>query len=203
MDKAEQDVIKRILAGDTDRYRILMDRHLPTVLRMTLRITGSVEDAEEAAQEAFLRAYNNLASFRKDANFGTWVYRIAANCALNLIERRHRDPSWNAVPIDGTPQAESVLLSERPDPEAEVLHAEALLRRDALLNCLTPMERSAFVLRHFEEQSIVVVAAALDVTANTARQTIFRAVSKLRRQFAPVTPVSSTTFSPSRFARES
>jgi RNA polymerase sigma-70 factor (ECF subfamily) len=65
------------------------------------------------------------------------------------------------------------------------------------------MERSAFVLRHFEEQSIVVIAAALDVTANTARQTIFRAVSKLRRQFAPVTPASSTTLSPSRFARES
>ena len=180
-----------------------MDRHLPAVLRMTLRITGSVEDAEEAAQEAFLRAYNNLPSFRKDASFGTWVYRIGANCALNLIERRHRDPSWNAVPIDGTPQSENILLSERPDPEKSLLHAEAMLGRDRLLTCLTPMERTAFVLRHFEEQSIVAIAATLDVTANTARQTIFRAASKLRRQFAPVNSVSSTTFSPSRFARES
>ena len=204
MDILEQDAIRGVLAGDTDRYRVLMDRHLPAVLQMTYRLTGRMEDAEEAAQEAFLRAYNKLPTFQEHAAFGTWVYRIAMNCALNLIERRQRNPAWDAVSLDGTPQTEDLLVSEEPTAETMLLRAEAMLGRERLFSCLTPMERMAFVLRHLEEQPVVVIAAALGVTANTARQTIFRAASKLRRELAPSRAASSSTaFSSSRLARES
>ncbi len=97
MGNMEQDAIRRILAGDRDAFRVLMDRHLPTVLRMTYRVTGNAVDAEEAAQEAFLLAYKKLSSFREQAAFGTWVYRIAMNCSLNLVERRARNVAWDAV----------------------------------------------------------------------------------------------------------
>lgn len=197
MGNFEQETIRRVLAGDVDAYRDLMDRHFPAVLRMTLRLTGSVEDAEEAAQEAFLRAYNKLPQFREQAGFGTWVYRIGMNCALNLVERRGRDPGWNAAPVETIEFA-----GRQPTPEAVLLAEESTREQDRLLRCLTPMERTAFVLRHFEEQPVSEIAAALGISTNTARQTIFRAVSKLRRALAPQQTGSNGSFSATQLVRE-
>lgn len=202
MEDLEREAIRRVLAGETDVYRLLMERHLPAVLRMTRRVTGSDEDAEEAAQEAFLRAYNKLRAFREDAAFGTWVYRIAMNCALTLIERRQRDVGWTAVKLDGEAGAEHLTVCGRPTPEEDALEAEAERERERLLGCLTASERTAFVLRHLEEQPVPVIAEALGITANTARQTIFRAVSKLRRELSPARQVGVTTASGTRYARE-
>lgn len=201
MDQVEQEAIRRVLAGDRDAYRVLMERHFSAVLRVSLRITGSAVDAEEAAQEAFLRAYNKLPEFRGKAAFGTWVYRIAMNCSLNLVERRRRDLGWNAVPLDDAPGAENMAVSRWPTPEAELLGQEALTQREAAMLMLTPMERTAFVLRHMEDQPMSVIAEALGVPLNSAKQAVFRAVAKLRRELAPVR-VSSTTPMPSiRFNR--
>jgi RNA polymerase sigma-70 factor (ECF subfamily) len=150
----EQDAIRRILAGDRDAFRVLMDRHLPTVLRMTYRVTGNPVDAEEAAQEAFLLAYKKLSSFREQSAFGTWVYRIAMNCSLNLVERRSRDLAWDAVSLEPGSLTENLAVSPRPTPEAEILNTEALRRRERAMLTLTPMERTAFILRHMEDQPI-------------------------------------------------
>lgn len=190
MGNTEQDAIRRILAGDRDAFRVLMDRHLPTVLRMTYRVTGSPVDAEEAAQEAFLLAYKKLSSFREHSSFGTWVYRIAMNCSLNLVERRSRNVAWNAVSIEPGSPSENIAVSPGLTPEAAVLQTEALRRRQRAMLTLTPMERTAFVLRHMEDQSIQTIAEALGVPANSAKQAIFRAVAKLRRELAP-TPRAS------------
>ncbi len=185
MDILEQEAIRRVLTGDRDAYRVLMECHFPAVIRMTLRVTGNLEDAEEAAQEAFLKAYKELPGFREKAAFGTWVYRIAMNSALNLVKSRARKPEWKAEPIDGVPQGDSP-VSQHPTPEAVLLNAEARRERERAMGALTPMERTAFVLRHIEEQPMDVVATALGVNANSARQTLFRAVSKLRRELAPL-----------------
>ena len=202
MENVEQEAIRRVLAGEVDVYRLLMERHLPSVLRMTRRVTGSDQDAEEAAQEAFLRAYNKLPTFREHAAFGTWVYRIAMNCSLNLIERRRRDPGWNSIDLDSTPQVQTLAVPAYPTPETDLLEAEAANQREQLLTCLTPVERTAFVLRHLEEQPIAVIAEALGISGNTARQTIFRAVGKLRKKLAPTRPQSAQTQSTAQFARE-
>ena len=178
-----------------------MERHLPAVLNMTLRVTGNMEDAEEAAQEAFLQAYKKLPTFREQAAFGTWVYRIAMNCALNLIKRRTRNPQWNAEPIDGTPHAVSP-ASPDPTPETVLLNAEAERERERAMTLLTPMERTAFVLRHIEEQPVSVIAKALDISANSARQTLFRAVAKLRRELAPPRSSPNTSFSSAPLVKE-
>jgi len=103
MDKAETEAIRKVLAGDRDAYRVLMERHFNAVARVAFRITGDEADAEEVAQEAFLRAYNKLPSFRQDAAFSTWVMRIAMNTALNFVERRTRDLSYRAPRIADEP----------------------------------------------------------------------------------------------------
>ena len=186
MAKDEQDAIRRVLDGDRDAYRVLMELHLPSVLRVTTRITGNDGDAEEAAQEAFLRAYNKLPEFRREAGFGTWVYRIAMNCALNLVEKRSRAAEWNAAPLNGEPGSAPEVVSPRLTPEAELLDREATQRREQAMQSLTPMERAAFVLRHMEEQPIAVIARSLGIAESAAKQAVFRAVGKLRRELAPL-----------------
>ena len=185
MGDVDQQAIRRVLGGDRDAYRVLMERHFATIFRVTLRITGNDQDAEEAAQEAFLRAYNKLPEFRQTAGFGTWVYRIAMNCSLNLVERRSRDLGWDAVTIEPGSTTENLAVSRGLTPEAELLNTEALRRRERAMLTLTPMERTAFILRHMEDHPIQVIADALGVHANSAKQAIFRAVAKLRRELAP------------------
>src|SRR5215467_15301280 len=83
--------VERTLAGERDAYRILVERHSHYVYRLAYRMTGNPHDAEEIVQEAFLRAYQKLAQFAGQANFGTWVYRIATNYAIDRLRQRNAD----------------------------------------------------------------------------------------------------------------
>ena len=189
MDKAETEAIRNVLAGDRDAYRVLMDRHFCTVTRVTFRITGNEADAEEAAQEAFLRAYNKLASFRQDSAFSTWIMRIAMNTAINLVERRARDLSYFAPRIEDETSStnHAVQVADRhAGPEVSLLNREAVSLRQAAMAELTPMERTAFTLRHMEDVPMAEIAVALNITTNSAKQAVFRAVSKLRRSLTPI-----------------
>jgi RNA polymerase sigma-70 factor, ECF subfamily len=189
MDKAETEAIRKVLAGDRDAYRVLVERYFQAVVRVAFRITGDEADAEEVAQEAFLRAYNKLRSFRQDASFSTWVMRIAMNTSLNLVERRKRDLSYRAPRIADEPAAEGEtvrIADSNHGPEDALLTREVVSIREAAMAQLTPMERTAFTLRHMEEVSMTEIATALNITVNSAKQAVFRAVSKLRRALAPI-----------------
>jgi RNA polymerase sigma-70 factor (ECF subfamily) len=189
MDKAETEAIRDVLAGDRDAYRVLMDRHFCSVTRVAFRITGNEADAEEAAQEAFLRAYNKLPSFRRDSTFSTWIMRIAMNTAINLVERRKRDLSYHAPRIADEPSVADHTVrvpDSQAGPEVSLLSREAASLRQAAMAELTPMERTAFTLRHMEDVSMVEIATALNITSNSAKQAVFRAVSKLRRSLTPI-----------------
>lgn len=189
MDKSETEAIRDVLAGNRDAYRVLMDRHFCSVSRVAFRITGNEADAEEVAQEAFLRAYNKLPSFRQDSAFATWIMRIAMNTAINLVERRKRDLSYHAPRIEDGPSNNNhtVRVADRQaGPEGILLNREAVSLRHAAMAELTPMERTAFTLRHMEDVPMAEIAVALNVTSNSAKQAVFRAVSKLRRSLAPV-----------------
>ncbi len=189
MDKTEAAAIRHILAGNPDEYRVLMNRHFQSVFRIAFRITGDEHDAEEAAQEAFLRAYNKLSTFRQDAAFSTWIKRIAMNTSINLVERRNRDFAHHASRIadsssdlDGTLQ----VADSAAGPEQLLFDAEAATLRQTAMAELTPMERTAFTLRHMEDLPMSEIAVALNVPMNSVKQAVFRAVTKLRRSLAPL-----------------
>ena len=189
MDRAETEAIREVLGGNRDAYRVLMDRHFSSVARVAFRITGNKEDAEEAAQEAFLRAYNKLPSFRQDSAFSTWIVRITMNTAINLVERRNRDLTYRAPRIaDEASAAEGTVrvADEHAGPEGELLDREAASLRETAMATLTPMERAAFTMRHMEELPMSEIAEALNITVNSAKQAVFRAVTKLRQSLAPV-----------------
>src|SRR2546429_10025839 len=90
--------VERTLAGDRDAYRVLVERHSHNVFRLAYRMTGNRHDAEEVVQEAFLRGYQKLRQFAARSNFGTWVYRIAANYAIDRMRQRQKEEARRATP---------------------------------------------------------------------------------------------------------
>src|SRR5260370_4713166 len=100
---AESDAIavERTLAGDRDAYRIPVERHSQNVFRLAYRMTGNRHDAEEVVQEAFLRGYQKLGQFAARSNFGTWVYRIAANHAIDRLRQPQQEEARREAPADG------------------------------------------------------------------------------------------------------
>jgi RNA polymerase sigma-70 factor, ECF subfamily len=186
MQENDHSVVQAVLAGNKEAYGALVRAHSTTVFRVAFRITGNEADAEEIVQEAFLRGYQRLESFQQRSSFGTWIYRIAVNCALNRIsqpvieaEYRHGDESDLA---EKTVQ----VATQDADPERALLSGEISAAQKMAMQRLTPTEKSAFVLRHLEDRSMSEIAEVLDIAPNAAKQAVFRAVQKLRRELAPL-----------------
>jgi RNA polymerase sigma-70 factor (ECF subfamily) len=184
----DHSAIRAVLAGETEAYRALVIRHSGALFRVAFRITGSEADADEVVQEALLRGYQKLPSFQFQAAFGSWIYRIAVNCAFNFVERRDREVMRSdARDLDGEadrPQDQVPDLAA--GPERLLLSREMAAQQEFAMHALTPLERTAFLLRHVEGQSTSEIGAALSMAPNAVKQAIFRAVQKLRRRLAPL-----------------
>lgn len=174
--------IEAVLAGDRDAYGALVKRHSRMLFRLAYRMTGNEADADDVVQEAFLKAYQKLATFESRADFGTWIYRITVHCALDRLQKRRaedaRRVSEETDPEEGTIQVADL----KPDPERLAQSAEIAQLQELAMRGLTMMERTAFVLRHIEDRSTEEIAATLNVTPNTAKQSVYRAVQKVRRR---------------------
>ena len=151
-------------------------------------MTGNEQDAEDVVQESFLRAYRQLAKFDERASFGTWLYRIAANCSLDLVRARKRRGGATLAPANaerGRPGG-ARCPSPGPTPERMALSGEVRERVAAAMEELSATERTAFVLRHFEGMCIEEVSRVLECQPGAAKHSVFRAVQKLRRALEPV-----------------
>lgn len=188
MDGSDEAIVAQIRAGDKEAFQVLVERHSHSLFRLGFRMTGNEQDAEEVVQEAFLRAYRSLDRFESRANFSTWLYRIGVNSALDLMRTRQRHTQGRA---DVDPSAEGPhSLQSLPDerqasPERAAYGVELQKKLEQALARLTPRERAAFVLRHFEGQSTVEIARALGLRSSAAKNTVFRAVQKLREALEP------------------
>jgi RNA polymerase sigma-70 factor, ECF subfamily len=182
--------VERTLGGDRDAYRVLVERHSRSVYQMAYRMTGNKHDAEEVVQEAFLRGYKKLGQFAGNANFGTWVYRIGVNYAIDMLRQRKSEDSRRERPGKQTEQgteldALSQVQDARPSPEQLAGSGELARSMKAALDTLSPAERTAIVMRHWEGCGIEEIAAVLKSNANATKNTVFRAVAKLRRALEP------------------
>lgn len=186
MGNSDHALVRAVLAGEKDAYGTLVARHGDSIFRVAFRITESDPDAQEIVQETFLRGYCNLAKFDARADFRTWIYRIAVNCALQVLSRRKSEAAV-AITEEFDEERSGVQLADKgAGPERQLLDKEIERRRHAAMEKMTPDERLAFVLRHLEGSSTEEIAAALDITPNNAKQAVFRAVQKMRRSLAPL-----------------
>lgn len=176
--------------GDTDAFRSLVERYSRYVFSVAYRLTGSVEDAEDVVQNAFLKAHRQLSRFEARADFKTWLHRITVNCAIDLIRsRRHREIGHDPADLEAgtTPASPSEAV---PGPDRLMLSAEIRDRLREGLTQLTPSERAAFTLRHVEGLSIREVASAMGLKTEAAKNSIFRAVRKMRVALEPFVAAS-------------
>jgi len=182
--------VERTLAGDRDAFRLLVERHSQNVFRLAYRMTGNQPDAEEVVQEAFLRAYQKLRQFQARANFGTWVYRIAANYAIDRMRLRQKEESRREQPgaknMEGLEDNPVNLVHDAaPTPERRMQSVELRRKMQRALAALSHAERTAFVMRHWEGCGIEEIAAVLKSNSGAAKNTVFRAVQKLRQALQP------------------
>ena len=182
--------VERTLSGERDAYRILVERHSQNVFRLAYRMTSNRHDAEEVVQEAFLRAYQKLGQFEARANFGTWVYRIAANYAIDRMRQRKKEEARKVAPNiheEGTENDPLSLVQDgAPTPERLAQSLELRKHMQIALAALSESERTAFVMRHWQGCGIEEIAAVLKTNSGAAKNTVFRAVQKLRQALQPL-----------------
>lgn len=182
MDATDNDLVERVRGGDDDAFRILVERHSRAIYRAAYRITGNAADADDVVQEAFLRSYRAISSYDARATFTTWLHRIAINCALDLIDSRKRRDQRIHDDHDLT-----LIATTDASPDRIVLGTEMQKAIAQAMNELTGNERTAFVLRHFEGMPLEEIGQILGTRLNATKNTVFRAVKKLRQQLQPFT----------------
>ena len=186
MELSDSVAVAQARAGDSNAFRVLVERHSRNLFRLAYRMTGHQEDAEDVVQETFLRAYRQLSKFDDRAGFGTWLYRIAANCSLDLIRARKRRNERQEAAEEDSPGLIQSLPDASPTPDRLALSGEVERKVASVMNELSEMERSAFVLRHYEGMCIEDISRTLGVQPNAAKHSVFRAVQKLRRALEPL-----------------
>lgn len=188
MDENDASDVAQAQAGDEASFRRLVERHARGVFQLAFRLTGSEPDAEDVVQETFLRTYRELKRFESRSSFRTWVHRITVNCAYDLLRQRprHQGESLDAGPPGGETGGMELEADASSRPDRVAFGAEIESRVRAALDLLTPTERTAFVLRHFEGRSLDEIGEALGLRTGATKHSIFRAVQKMRRALAPV-----------------
>lgn len=189
LEDTERDVVRRVRDGDSDAYRLLVERHQARVHRLVGRVLGPDHgDVDDVVQEAFVKAFFSLGKFREDAAFGTWITRIAINCARDELKKQSR-----RVPLDAEPGEEAVqclrnVLSGEEPPEREddpggresvsVVVARTVAR-------LPERFRVVVALKDMEGCSYEEVSRILDCSPGTVKSRHARARARLRRMLAP------------------
>ncbi|MEM9302569.1 MAG: RNA polymerase sigma factor [Pseudomonadota bacterium] len=177
MSTEDQQLVEQAIAGDRLAFRTLVLKLSPDMFRLACRFTGDAAAAEDVVQEAFIKAYEKLPTFKRDASVRTWIHRITVNTAMDHLRREKTRDRYERAAADLVDDA----ITERPADGQEILrHTQSAMAK------LTEVERAALTLRHFEGHSIAEIAATLDLNPNACKQAVFRAVRKLRVALEPL-----------------
>jgi RNA polymerase sigma-70 factor (ECF subfamily) len=186
MEATDLAAVERTKAGDTAAFRVLVDRYGRSVFRLAFRMTANEFDAEDVVQETFLRAYKQLDSYESRSSFSTWLYRIAANYSLDLIRSRKRHASRRVTESNDEEDVLDNVRAGDPGQDRVYYSSQVKQRLEAALSLLSDQERTAFLLRHFEGKSIEEIGAILGLGVSATKNSIFRAVRKVREALEPV-----------------
>jgi RNA polymerase sigma-70 factor (ECF subfamily) len=185
MEPGDEDLVRQVRAGNHTAFRPLVDRHSRRVYHMAFRMTGNREDAEDVVQETFVRAFRQIGRFESRSSFSTWLYRIGVNSAIDQVAKRRRNVTSEANEVlDGHHHPAVV------DGFRHTFGGQVAERIQAALRALTPQERAAFVMRHYDDCSIDEIGRALGLNTSAAKHSVFRAVQKLRRSLQPFVTVA-------------
>jgi RNA polymerase sigma-70 factor (ECF subfamily) len=177
-------LIRAAQRGDQDAFEQLVRAHDQSVLRLAMNLLRSPEDARDVYQEAFLRVYRSLDSFRFDCSFQTWLYRIVTNICLDQLRKRKVRKEESAVvetsdgPLDRMETFEEE--TAHANPERTLWNRELKQRIEKALDLLTPRERMVFELRHYQGLRLRNIGEVLGTSEEAAKNCLFRATQKMR-----------------------
>jgi RNA polymerase sigma-70 factor, ECF subfamily len=178
-DENDAELVVASQGGDQDAFAQLVQRHQRRIFNLVFRMLQQYEEANEVTQETFLAAWQGLSSFRGDARFSTWLYRIAYNCCLKQLEQRKKDKALNAAI-----QAEHLLdhadKEERASTVLEIHDYQNLVREH--LSMLPAKYRVVLVLRHLQEMTYEEMAEILTIPIGTIKTHLFRARNLLKER---------------------
>ncbi len=184
---SDLDLVQRVQQGDRRAFDQLVLRYQHKVLKLVMRYLRNHAEAEDIAQEAFLKAYRAIHSFRGDSAFYTWIYRIAINTAKNALVAAKRRPLDYDLDLQDPEQNERAgRLRDEATPESLLLTDEIRQTVDAAIGALPEDLRRAVVLREYEGLSYEEIAAVMECPVGTVRSRIFRAREAIDRQLRPV-----------------
>ena len=176
----EEDIIRSILEGNTDDFEILVKEYEKNVYNLALRMTGDPDDAYDMSQEAFVKAYSSLKSFRFESKFSVWLYRIVSNVCLDYMRSRKRRPAASlSVEDDEGEESQLDIPDDTASPESLLerkLTIEAVQRG---LMSLGEEQRKILLMREIEGLSYEEIGEALALEGGTVKSRIFRARKKL------------------------
>jgi RNA polymerase sigma-70 factor (ECF subfamily) len=187
----DAELIREAQKGSRAAFDVLVRQYDQAVLRLALHLTGSEQDAQDIHQEAFLKAYRHIGSFRFECSFYTWIYRIVTNLCLDLLRRRKTRREDPSVIVDATGEEHDTMINVSDDramanPARELDRKILAEKIQTALATLTPRERTVFELKHYQGLRLRTIGEILNTTEETAKNTLFRATRKLRTQLAVV-----------------
>ena len=171
---ADRDVVARVLDGDREAFRILVEREGPAVVRACHRVLADLHEAEDAAQEAFVTAYRALGTWRQDGPFGAWLRRIAVRIAVRRAQGR-RSVTWLDPANPG-----AIDVAGGPDPAALSIRAERAARIREALGRLEEPYREVVALRFFGDLSLNEIAEQTGRPLGTVKTHLHRGLGRLR-----------------------
>jgi RNA polymerase sigma-70 factor, ECF subfamily len=180
----ETALIRAAQAGDHGAFEQLVRAYDQSVLRLAMNLLRSPEDAHDVYQEAFLRVYRNLNSFRFDCSFHTWLYRIVTNLCLDHMRKRkvRKEDAAVLTTAEGPLDRMDAVPEERVDgdPQRYLFSGQIRRRVKEVLGELTPRERMVFELRHYQGLRLRRIGEVLGTTEEAAKNCLFRATQKMR-----------------------
>jgi RNA polymerase sigma-70 factor (ECF subfamily) len=186
-DDTDQQLVQRVQDGDRTAFDLLIRKYQHRVLKLVSRFVNDAAEAEDVAQEAFLKAYRALPSFRGESAFYTWLYRIAINTAKNaLVSNRRRPVDFDLDLQDPDQYDRHAKLKEGDTPEGVLLTEEIRRTVAEAMEQLPEDLRTAIVLRELEGLSYEEIAEAMDCPVGTVRSRIFRAREAIDRKLKPL-----------------
>jgi len=179
---ADTDLISRAAGGDPSAFQAIVERHRSMVYRVAYQFAGNHHDAEDIAQDVFIKVYRSLDRFRQDAQLTSWMYRIVMNAC---IDHRRRQRSAIAAPFGD--EAEQRMLNTpegTPGPEERAYAGELGQVLESEIGRLPSGQRVVFVMRHHQGMKLCEIADALGLAEGTVKRQLHAAVHRLRQALA-------------------
>lgn len=185
--KDDSILIEHIKSGDESAFRSLVEKHQKKIYYLALDLIGNHDDAEDLAQEVFIKAYHKLHTYRMEAKVSSWLYRITVNAYID----KHRVKRWRMIkPIQSGDENTDldVFAHDVAASDTERKAASALLQQhiQSALKKLSGREKAVFVLKHYHDLPIKEIARAKKISEGTVKSLLFRAVKKMQTALAPV-----------------